>query len=122
MRLVCISDTHGLHRQISVPDGDILLHAGDLTTHGRSAELLNLNRWLGSLPHQHKIVIAGNHDFVCEAQADQIAAILSNAIYLCDQATVVAGLTIYGSPWTPSGRLGVFAQPQSLRRWLGSYS
>jgi len=30
MRLVVISDTHGLHDRIdSLPDGDILVHAGD---------------------------------------------------------------------------------------------
>jgi len=26
LRLICISDTHGLHRQIAVPDGDVLIH------------------------------------------------------------------------------------------------
>ena len=30
MRLVCISDTHSLHRRIpDVPDGDVLILAGD---------------------------------------------------------------------------------------------
>jgi predicted phosphodiesterase len=29
MRIVCISDTHSMHRQIEVPEGDLLIHAGD---------------------------------------------------------------------------------------------
>ena len=34
-RWVCISDTHGRHREIdSVPDGDVLIHAGDFTDTG----------------------------------------------------------------------------------------
>ena len=28
LRIVCISDTHGLHEEAPVPDGDILIHAG----------------------------------------------------------------------------------------------
>ncbi len=32
--LVLISDTHRQHREITVPEGDILIHAGDITGHG----------------------------------------------------------------------------------------
>ena len=87
MRFVCLSDTHGLHDQIVVPDGDVLLHGDDLAAHGRLAELRAFNTWLGHLPHQHKIIIAGNHDFACEQHADTMEAILGHAIYLCDRAT-----------------------------------
>jgi len=31
LRLVLLSDTHQLHRQIDVPDGDMLIHSGDFT-------------------------------------------------------------------------------------------
>jgi len=64
LRLVCLSDTHGLHRQLTVPNGDILIHAGDLTlfdpTLSSSLPMLkDVNDLLGDLPHRHKIVIAG---------------------------------------------------------------
>lgn len=29
LTVVCVSDTHGLHRKIDVPDGDVLIHAGN---------------------------------------------------------------------------------------------
>jgi hypothetical protein len=58
--VVCISDTHTL--TCNVPDGDLLIHAGDLTTTGTVAELQAHIDWLASLPHRHKVVIAGNHD------------------------------------------------------------
>lgn len=54
LRLICMSDTHSLHRRVTVPPGDVLIHAGDLTGHGELDELRDLNDWLGTLPHAHK--------------------------------------------------------------------
>jgi hypothetical protein len=31
IRIVCVSDTHELHREIDIPSGDMLIHAGDFT-------------------------------------------------------------------------------------------
>jgi len=45
-----------------VPDGDVLLHAGDLTELGRLAEMERVMEWLCALPHPVKIIIGGNHD------------------------------------------------------------
>lgn len=54
IKVVCLSDTHGFHRYLKVPDGDILIHAGDFMAHGRAAkEVEDFNEWLGSLPHPH---------------------------------------------------------------------
>lgn len=61
IRIVCISDTHTLKASY-IPDGDLLIHAGDLTNAGTPSELQAQIDWLDSLPHQHKVVIAGNHD------------------------------------------------------------
>ncbi|MCK7546244.1 metallophosphatase domain-containing protein [Marinobacter bryozoorum] len=102
MRLVCISDTHGLHRQIpAVPDGDVLIHAGDSLGQGTLENLADLNDWLGTLPHQHKIVIAGNHDWVFQEAPALARETLTNAIYLEDSGTELDGLRFWGSPWTP---------------------
>ena len=40
MRLVAVSDTHNRAESIAIPDGDVLLHAGDLTMKGSWSELL----------------------------------------------------------------------------------
>lgn len=101
LRIVLISDTHALHRQIAVPAGDILIHAGDFTRKGEQADVVDFNAWLGELPHRHKIVIAGNHDRCFEADPAGSAALLTNAVYLQDQALTVEGLSLYGSPWQP---------------------
>ena len=103
MRIVLISDTHGLHNSIRVPHGDLLIHAGDLSSSGTYREVAAAAQWLGSLPHRHKIAIAGNHDLLFERQPTQAAALLRSAgvIYLQDSGTNVDGLSIYGSPWQP---------------------
>ena len=61
-RIVCISDTHNRFRELTIPEGDILIHAGDITSRGYVAELKDFNEWLITLPHEHKVVIAGNHE------------------------------------------------------------
>lgn len=60
VRVVCISDTHGHTPQI--PDGDLLIHAGDLTNSGRKDDIQKAVDWLNTMPHRHIVCIAGNHD------------------------------------------------------------
>jgi Icc-related predicted phosphoesterase len=101
MKIVCISDTHGLHEGVAVPEGDLLIHAGDLTDHGQVEQVVSFNQWLGELPHRHKVVIAGNHDFLFEREAERAESLITNAIYLRDSGMEIAGVSIYGSPWQP---------------------
>ena len=101
MRIVCLSDTHGFHAGLEVPDGDLLLHAGDATKHGSLEEVAAFNRFLGTLPHRHKVVIAGNHDWAFEKEAVLARDLITHAVYLQDEAVVVEGLRIWGSPWQP---------------------
>ena len=101
-RIVAISDTHSRHQQFGpLPDGDILIHAGDATVQGKFDEIIEFNRWLGTLPYKHKIFVAGNHDFMFEKSPELARALITNAIYLQDSFVVIEGLKIYGSPWQP---------------------
>lgn len=101
MKIVTISDTHSRHAEIAVPDGDILVHAGDITKYGKASELADFNDWLGGLPHRHKIVIAGNHDYLFQTNNRLARSILTNATYLEDEAVTVNGFKFYGTPWQP---------------------
>lgn len=101
MTIICISDTHNLHNQLQIPNGDILIHAGDISAVGKKDDFINFNDWLGQLPHKYKIVIAGNHDFYLENEPFEAQRILTNAIYLNDSGTEVEGLKIWGSPVSP---------------------
>lgn len=100
MRIVCISDTHGQHSALTLPEGDILVHTGDATRRGTRAQIEAFNDWLGTIPFRHKIIIAGNHDFGFE-QKPEARTWITNATYLQDREVVVEGLRFYGSPWQP---------------------
>jgi predicted phosphohydrolase len=101
LRIVAASDTHSRHARVAVPDGDIFIHAGDATMGGTVAELIEFNRWLGTLPHRKKIVCAGNHDFLFEKNPSLARTLLTNATYAQDQLVTALGLRIYVSPWQP---------------------
>ena len=66
MRYVCLSDTHGQHNRLvgdfTVPEGDVLVHAGDMTARGGAFEYVSFIEWMGKLPHPVKILVPGNHD------------------------------------------------------------
>ena len=120
MRLVCISDTHSMHREISVPDGDILIHAGDCLGVGTLDELEDLDDWLSEQPHRHKILIAGNHDWCLQDEPAEAEALIKNAIYLRDSGTEIEGLRFWGSPWTPvffDWAFNLTRGPAIAKRW-----
>lgn len=103
MKIVAISDTHGLHTQVKVPDGDILIHTGDVSSQGKEFEIILFLNWFRDLPHKHKVFIAGNHDFYFERtpKSDVNKIIPDNVIYLNDSGVTVEGIRIWGSPIQP---------------------
>lgn len=102
MRVVCISDTHSLHDQVEIPDGDLLIHAGDFCNHGTRGEAKRFLKWFGSLPHQHKVFIAGNHDWPFYKHRKYVKMwVKDHATYLIDNSVTINGLKIWGTPWQP---------------------
>jgi Icc-related predicted phosphoesterase len=100
LRLVLLSDTHQHHREIDVPDGDILIHAGDFTFFSKSLKaILDFNHWLGELPHRC-VAVPGNHEFFLEADPSR-RSLIDNASILINEGIVIQGLRIWGSPVTP---------------------
>ena len=116
--ITCIADTH--NTQPALPDGDILIHAGDLTRSGTFAELQATLSWLQQQSHKTKIVVAGNHDIfldakldyrpgntgVAEAEAQRQALDWGDIVYLENSEVTVTcendrRLRIYGSPLSP---------------------
>lgn len=102
MRLVFISDSHGQHPDLNLPAGDVLVHAGDLTGRGRKWEITDFLRWFGAQPHPHKVMIAGNHDFLAEREPELFQSLVpDNVHYLENSAVEIEGLKFWGSPITP---------------------
>ena len=121
LRIVCISDTHSsvenMQPPYNVPEGDILIHAGDFTDYGEVEKVKEFNQWLGTLPHKHKIVVAGNNDTSFDSsviapgkkfweklqhpELHMVKSLLTNCIYLEDNHVTIEGYKIYGTPWQP---------------------
>lgn len=107
MRIIAISDTHSKHHEVQLPPyqpGDILVHAGDMTHKGELATIQNFAQWCKTLPYDHTIVIAGNHDFCFQDERHYLAeSILFQAgiTYLYDKEITINGIKFYGSPWQP---------------------
>jgi Icc-related predicted phosphoesterase len=97
MRIVCISDTHGQHGMLKLPDGDMLIHAGDLTLRGTAEQINDSLAYFAKLPYKYKIIVAGNHDFGLEQKNPDIV-IPPDIIYLENSEVIVEGLKIWGSP------------------------
>lgn len=104
MKILAISDTHGLHDQLTeLPEADMIIHAGDVSKRGTESEIMSFLEWYSSLPYQHKIFVAGNHDFYLESVEKEklIEQIPDNLIYLEDQGVTIEGIHIWGSPVQP---------------------
>ena len=51
MKITFISDTHNKHKQVtsSLPGGDLLIHAGDLSSMGYKHEIKEFCKWFNGL-------------------------------------------------------------------------
>jgi predicted phosphohydrolase len=122
MRIVAVADTHTFQADLGqVPDGDVFIHAGDLCRGGRLEELRTTAAWLQVLPHAHKLVIAGNHDW-CFDREPHVAreALGPGIVYLQDSEVTIDGVRFWGSPWQPEFRNWAFNLPRGealARKW-----
>lgn len=126
--VVCMLDTH--NGQPIVPPSEILIHAGDLTQSGTLQELQTALDWINSLPHAHKIVIAGNHDLLLDQtfqpreSAARESIVWGNIIYLNNKTTTITTangrrLKVYGSPQSKRHGNWAFQYPHTQDVWRG---
>jgi len=101
MKIVCIADTHGDECYANLPEGDILIHAGDYDIRDLR-ELERINRWWGRQNFKHKVTIAGNHDLYLEKLNKHMTKeIFTNVQYLQEDMIEIEGVKIWGAPYTP---------------------
>lgn len=103
MKLVFISDTHTLHGRFDIPDGDFIIHCGDVSSRGYRSEVEKFLDWYYELPHKHKIMIPGNHDFFFEEYYGVAKNYCEsrNIHLLIDSGIELEGIKFWGSPITP---------------------
>lgn len=96
LRVVAVSDLHGYEPKL--PEGDILIVAGDCTARDEDYQWERFKEWLGGLDYKHKILIGGNHDNALQSgEVDDLPC-----HYLENSWIEIEGITFWGSPWTPS--------------------
>lgn len=86
MKIILISDSHRKHNQLNLPEGDMLIHAGDVSSRWTKEQVLDFIKWFSNQDYKYKTFIAGNHDFFFEKEGqEEIDSLIpSNLIYLND--------------------------------------
>ena len=112
---------HGLHREINIPDGDVLIHAGDFCSEGEAVEARSFGEFFRSLPHRHKVVIAGNHDRCLGADPGLGPEIFAGCHYLLAGGIEIEGVTYWGSPRRGVARGGYRERNAESRVWSTSW-
>lgn len=98
MTLLHISDTHGLHDQLTdLPAADVIVHSGDFTLDGSEKEAIEFMQWFCDLPYNHKVFVAGNHD-MCMYGADKVEGLPDDVHYFCNSGIDIDGIKFYGMP------------------------
>jgi Icc-related predicted phosphoesterase len=119
-KIVFISDTHNNHKRLNsvgmgnvLGGGDFLVHAGDCTSMGYKGEITSFLEWFGKTDFEHKIFIAGNHDFGFENGFEISQEFKDMGIhYLQDSEVTIDGIKFYGSPWQPEFNNWAFNLPR----------
>jgi len=125
LKIVTISDTHRFHKEVDLPEGDLLIHAGDFTSMGSVEDVEDFLIWLKKKSRKYtfgSVFIAGNHDksfdvkyaktFDLTAEEGKKPKWLEEMLleyvdpkigvrYLENTHTIVNDFKIWGSPVTP---------------------
>lgn len=109
MKILHISDTHGLHDELNLKlDGvDLIVHSGDcsnsMNTFFNHKEVWDFMEWYESVPVKNKILVAGNHDTCIEKRMITKEDFAVRGItYLEHEEVTIDGIKFFGSPYTPT--------------------
>lgn len=108
MKIWHISDTHGFHNQLVIPEGiDLVIHTGDasnyLDPYTNEPEVRKFIDWYEQISIPNKIFIPGNHDTSIERGLVRASDFISRGIHILNHDWMdVNGIKIFGSPYTPT--------------------
>jgi Icc-related predicted phosphoesterase len=116
MKIVAISDIHGVDFADDVPFCDILLIAGDISPFKGDHGFYEQRGWFQDdfvknhlrryrYKAKHVVFVAGNHDtylgesYISDSNGAIRSILPKDVHYLCNDSVVINGVKIYGSPW-----------------------
>ena len=125
MRITVISDTHTKHHQLTndLIGGDLIIHAGDISSMGYFEEIKDFCNWYESLnQYDNSVFIAGNHDWGFQNNKVQINSLIdsyewityledSKLTFVNKEATEMC--SIWGTPWQPEFHNWAFNLPRN---------
>jgi len=114
MKVLIISDTHGIHGQLTDKhlDGvDCVIHAGDASNYRAAymneSEMRNFLSWFESIKVKTKIYVPGNHDssieegLVTKENFNDLGIVLLNHEHFV-LTSELKSYNLFGSPYTPT--------------------
>lgn len=97
MRVVCISDLHGLFDNLVVPECDVLVVAGDVVHDSSPHNVSDFSRWARRQKCRRVLMVAGNHDRGLFDRSNLLS--LPGVVHLFDSGCKVDGIKFWGFPW-----------------------
>lgn len=102
-KIIALSDTHGRHREISIPTCDILIHLGDACNNGDEAQLTDFFAWFKHQQAKYKLFVAGNHDLPFDLNPEDAQLMIpSEVIYMSNSSLIIediAFVSVEARPW-----------------------
>jgi Icc-related predicted phosphoesterase len=109
LHITALSDSHNSTHGVIIPEiptgmTTVLIHAGDFSFMGKSAEIQDFIAWMSDQPHDHKLWIPGNHELSLEDFPYNIEVIDNEAGATCihNKEIEIEGFRFFGSAMTPS--------------------
>jgi len=104
IRALILSDTHTQHRNLKLPEFDMVIHCGDFADSlnmafnmGQAEDFLDWYSQLGGV----KVLIGGNHDVSLGKYLKREEIESKGIHYLEHESKVIEGIKFFGSPYTP---------------------
>lgn len=108
----------GLENKFDLPPADFIIHCGDISGKGDEYSVRQFLDWFSSLyQYDHKIFIAGNHDWLFESTPGLAKKLVEeykdkNVHYLEDSGVELWGVNFWGSPVTRPFNDWAFNRPE----------
>jgi len=119
MKLVILSDNHSNY-DFEVPDGDVLIHAGDFSYMGRNEEIIEFTEWMKSQDKfDYRLWVPGNHEVGIEKNYQYYVDFIeaeSNSICIHNKEIEIDGLKFMGTGNTPTFGRWAFMKDDDQRK------